>query len=61
MQHECANTLKPLKQVFSFTKESNTTTLTKLKPYTHVLSCSAMFTDDLFWRKVFVKRHADAA
>ena len=38
----CANTLKPLKQVFSFRKESKTTTLTKLKPFGHVLSFLAI-------------------
>ena len=40
-----ANTLKPLRQVFSFRKESKTITLTKSNPCTHVLSCSAKFND----------------
>ena len=40
----CANTLKPLKQVFSFRKESKTATLTKSKPCSYVLSCLALFT-----------------
>ena len=44
----CANTLKLLKQAFSFRKEPKTTTLTKSKPCSHVLSCSAMF-NDLLW------------
>ena len=38
-----ANTLKPLKQVFCFRKESKTTTLTKSYPCAHVLGCSATF------------------
>ena len=38
-----ANTFKPLRQVFSFRKESKTITLTKSNPCTHVLSCSAKF------------------
>ena len=37
--------IKSLKQVFSFRKESKTTTPTKSKPCTHVLSCSAKFND----------------
>ena len=41
----CANTLKPLKQVFCFRKESKTTKFTISKPCSHVLSCSAMFND----------------
>ena len=39
----CANTLKPLRQVSSFRKESKTTTFTKSKPSGHVLSCLDMF------------------
>ena len=39
------NTLKPLRQVFCFRKESKTTTLTKSNPCAHVLSCSATFND----------------
>ena len=38
----CANTLKPLNQVFSFWKESKPTTFTELKPCSHVLSCLVM-------------------
>ena len=38
-----ANTLKPLKQVFCFRKESKTITLTKSNPCAHVSSCSATF------------------
>ena len=49
----CANTLKSLKQVFSFRKESKTTTLTKSKPCSHVLSCLAMFYDKVFARREF--------
>ena len=49
----CADTLKPLKQVFSFTNESKTTTLTKSKPYSHVLSCLAMFYSKVFARSEF--------
>ena len=44
-----ANTLKPLKQAFSFRNESKTTTLTKSKLCSHGLSCLAMF-NDLVWR-----------
>ena len=39
----CANTLEPLKQAFSFRKVLKTTTLTKSKPCSHVLSCLACF------------------
>ena len=39
----CANTLRPLNQVFSFRKESKTTTFTKSKPCNHVLSCLFTF------------------
>ena len=39
----CANTLKPLNQVFSFKKESKMTTFTESKPWNHVLSCLSMF------------------
>ena len=53
-KYGCANTLKPLKQVFSFRKESKTTTLTKSKPYSHVLSCLAMF-----YSKVFARSELD--
>ena len=42
-EQRCANTLKPLKQLFSFRKESKATTLTKSKPCSHVLGCLAMF------------------
>ena len=49
----CANTLKPLKQVFSFRKESKTTTLTESKPCSHVLSNSAMFYSKVFARREF--------
>ena len=45
----CANSLKSLKQVFSFGNESKTTTLTKSKPCSYVLSCSATF-NGLLWR-----------
>ena len=47
----CANTLKSLKQVFSFRKESKTTTLNKSKPY---FSCLA-----IFYNKVFARRNFD--
>ena len=40
-----ANTLKPLKLVFSFRKGSKRVTLTKSNPCTHVVSCSVMFND----------------
>ena len=42
---------KPSKQVFSFRKESSTTTLTKSKPCGHVFSCLAMFNDFLMARR----------
>ena len=42
------NTLKPLRQVFCFRKESKTTTLTISNPCAHVLSCSATFNDLLY-------------
>ena len=42
-----ANTLKPLRQVFCFRKESKTSTLTKSNPCAHVLSCSVTFNDRL--------------
>ena len=45
MKHRCANTVQPLKNMFSFGKESKTITLTKSKLCRHVLSCSAMFND----------------
>ena len=50
----CANALKPLKQVFYSRKESKTTTLTKSKPYSHVLTCSGRF-NDLLWRGLCTK------
>ena len=40
-----ANTLKPLRYVFCFRKESKTTTIAKSNPCAHVLSCSATFND----------------
>ena len=48
--HRCANTLQPLKQVFSFRNDSKTTTLTKSKPCSHVLSCLS---------KVFARSEVD--
>ena len=54
MQHECASTLKPLKQVFSFTKESKATTFSKSKPCSHVLSCLPMFYSKVFKRSDFM-------
>ena len=50
----CSNSLKPLKQVFSLGKEPKTTKLTKSKPYSHVLSCLALF-NDLLWRGICTK------
>ena len=49
----CANTLEPLKQVFSFRKVLKTTTLTKSKPCSHVLSCLAGFYSKVFARSEF--------
>ena len=37
-----------LKQVFTLRNESKTTSLTKLKPCSHVLSCLAMFHSKVF-------------
>ena len=50
-----AQTLRPLKQLFLFTKESKTTTPTKSKPFSHILSCSAIF-NDLLWRSLCKKK-----
>ena len=50
----CANTLEPLKQVFSFRKVLKTTTLTKSKWCDHGLSWLAMF-----YCKVFASSESD--
>ena len=55
MLKDAQNTLKPLKQVVSFRKESRTTTLTKSMPCSHVLNCIAMF-NDLLWQLVLIPR-----
>ena len=47
----CAKVLKPLKQWFSFRKESKTTTLTKSKPCSHHQSYLAIFYGEVFARR----------